>query len=196
MLDPVDLQRWLSQQQLAGRPPATLPAMRVAAVLYVACTDADTVTIYDRSPDGALTLRTTVAVPGGPMWLATDPQQRCLYCPTIGANEIVAFRIEDGGDLTPLGERVSYPDVGETDASGAAWTDSPCPCHCTCDRTGCFLFTSFYTAGMLTVHAIAADGSVEPDALQTIQTSHGCHSIQTDPSNRFVYVPCVAATVI
>ena len=63
----------------------------------------------------------------------------------------------------------------------------------TTDQTGRFLFTAFYTAGMVTVHAIASDGSVVPDALQTVQTSHGCHSIQVDRSNRFVYVPCVAA---
>lgn len=63
----------------------------------------------------------------------------------------------------------------------------------TTDQTGRFLFTAFYTAGMVTVHGIASDGSVVPDAIQTIQTSHGCHSIQVDRSNRFVYVPCVAA---
>lgn len=37
--------------------------MRVASVLYVACTDADTIAIYDRSADGSLELRSTVQVP-------------------------------------------------------------------------------------------------------------------------------------
>ena len=127
------------------------------------------------------------------MWLATDPHNRYLYCPTLTANEILCFTIGKDGSLARRGPPVSYPDVGKSDPSGAPWAGDPCPCHVTTDRTGRFLFTSFYTAGMVTVHGIAADGSVLPEAIQTIQTTHGCHSIQIDRSNRFVYVPCVAA---
>eukprot|EP01043_Picozoa_sp_COSAG02_P102972 COSAG02_NODE_38988_length_422_cov_0.962848_2_plen_59_part_01 len=57
------------------------------AVLYAACTDDCTISIFDRTPDGRLQLRPVqVEVPGGPMWLATDPQHRYLYCPTLTAN--------------------------------------------------------------------------------------------------------------
>jgi hypothetical protein len=168
--------------------------MTVTSVLYAACTEACTITIYDRAADGRISARPEpLAVPGGPMWLTTDPEQRYLYCPTITANAIVSFAIGADGGLTELGQPVPYPAVGDEDPSGAPWTGDPCPCHVSTDKTGRFLFTSFYTAGMITVHAIASDGSVEPAVLQTIQTTHGCHSIQTDASNKFVYVPCVAA---
>ena len=163
-------------------------------LLYVACTEANTVSIFVRADDGSLTLREELEVPGGPMWLCTDPQQRRLYCPLIEANEVASFAIApDDGALTPLG-RAPYPSLGETDASGRPWEGPPCPCHVTTDRTGRFLFSAFYTGAILTVHAIGDDGAAAGEPLQTIHTSHGCHSIQADPSNRFVYVPCVAAT--
>ena len=163
-------------------------------LLYVACTEANTVSIFVRAEDGSLTLREELEVPGGPMWLCTDPQQRRLYCPLIEANEVASFAIApDDGALTPLG-RAPYPSLGDSDASGRPWEGPPCPCHVTTDRTGRFLFSAFYTGAILTVHAIGDDGAAAGEPLQTIHTSHGCHSIQADPSNRFVYVPCVAAT--
>lgn len=166
-----------------------------ASVLYVACTDDCTISVFDRTADGRLQHRpaSQVAVPGGPMWLATDPRHRYMYCPTLTTNQVLSLAIGVDGSLSHIGSPVPYPDVGESDASGAPWAGDPCPCHVTTDQTGRFLFTAFYTAGMVTVHAIAPDGSVVPGVLQTIQTSHGCHSIQIDKSNRIVYVPCVAA---
>jgi sugar lactone lactonase YvrE len=103
----------------------------MSAVLYAACTDDGTISIFDRAADGQLERRSAqVAVSGGPMWLATDPRHRYLYCPTLAGNEVLSFAIGADGSLSPLGSPVSYPDVGEVDRTGAAWAGDACPCIC------------------------------------------------------------------
>ena len=57
------------------------------------------------------------------------------------------------------------------------------------DRTGRYLFGASYGAGLVTVNAIGPDGRVSGDALQVIPTGRNAHSIITDNTNRFVYVP-------
>src|SRR5262249_51121492 len=56
------------------------------------------------------------------------------------------------------------------------------------DRSGRFLFGASYGANQVGVNPVAADGRVgEP--LQVIPTARNAHSIRTDNSNRFVFVP-------
>ena len=57
------------------------------------------------------------------------------------------------------------------------------------DNTDRFLLASYYGSGHVSVHAIAADGSLSEKPLQWIETSVHAHSIQTDRSNRFAFVP-------
>ena len=57
------------------------------------------------------------------------------------------------------------------------------------DRTGRYLFGASYGAGLVTVNAVGPDGRVSGDALQVIPTGRNAHSIITDNTNRFVYVP-------
>jgi 6-phosphogluconolactonase (cycloisomerase 2 family) len=123
---------------------------------------------------GRLTHQTDYTVERGPGPLAVDPRQRHLYAGLRGSKEIASFRIEPGtGGLTPLG-RVSLP------------AD---PCFVGTDRTGRFLLSSYYGAGIAAVHPIRADGAVNDPPVAWIQRPEHAHSIQTDPSNRFVFVP-------
>lgn len=116
-----------------------------------------------------------------------------MHVCTMGSNELVTFRVDPGnGSLAEL-KRVPYPDIGKTDRYGAEWEGPACPCHISMDRTGQFILTAFYTAGMVCVHG-TTDGIVLAPAIETIQTDHGCHSIQIDPvTNTHCWVPCVAA---
>src|SRR5262245_1322901 len=57
------------------------------------------------------------------------------------------------------------------------------------DKTGRYLLSASYGAGLVTVNAVGADGRVSGDALQVIPTGRNAHSIITDNTNRFVYVP-------
>lgn len=42
------------------------------------------------------------------------------------------------------------------------------------------------------VHPLAGDGAVGASSLDRIATATGAHAIQTDPSNRFAFVPHIA----
>src|SRR5205085_2778377 len=56
------------------------------------------------------------------------------------------------------------------------------------DRSGRFLLGASYGANLVSVNPINADGRVgEP--IQTIPTARNAHSIRTDNTNRFVFVP-------
>jgi 6-phosphogluconolactonase len=56
------------------------------------------------------------------------------------------------------------------------------------DRTGRFVLGASYSGNMVSVNPVGADGRVgEP--IQTIPTARNAHSIRTDNTNRFVFVP-------
>ena len=57
------------------------------------------------------------------------------------------------------------------------------------DNTDRFLLASYYGSGHVSVHRIAADGSLSEKPLQWIATAAHAHSVQTDRSNRFALVP-------
>src|SRR6266481_5082460 len=56
------------------------------------------------------------------------------------------------------------------------------------DRSGRFLLGASYGANQVGVNPVGADGRVG-DPLQVIPTARNAHSIRTDNSNRFVFVP-------
>src|SRR5205814_3957281 len=60
------------------------------------------------------------------------------------------------------------------------------------DRTGRYLLSAYYQGGGATAHPLTADGAVGPAPLDWLATATGAHAIQTDPSNRFAFVPHIA----
>src|SRR5258707_6815897 len=56
------------------------------------------------------------------------------------------------------------------------------------DRSGRFLLGASYGANQVGVNPVGADGKVG-DPLQVIPTARNAHSIRTDNTNRFVFVP-------
>jgi 6-phosphogluconolactonase len=118
-----------------------------------------------------------IAVPGGPAPLAVDPSRKFLYVGRRGACEVSSFRIDQRtGDLTQIGA-VSLP------------ID---PCYLATDRKGRFLLSSYYEGKGVAVHPIRDDGAASDPPVQRLETARGAHSIQTDPSNRFAFVPHIA----
>lgn len=57
------------------------------------------------------------------------------------------------------------------------------------DNTDNYLFSSYYGSGHVAVHQISKDGFLSAQPLQWIETGEHAHSIQTDSSNRFAFVP-------
>jgi 6-phosphogluconolactonase len=147
-------------------------------IVYVSLQGDDKLARFIMDPTtGTLTPQGEVAVAGGPAPLAVDPQRRFLYVGRRGVCVISSFRIDPRtGDLSLIGE-VSL----ESD-----------PCYLATDRTGRFLFSAYYEAGKAAVHPISADGVASGPPVEWRDTARGAHSMQTDPSNRFAFVPHIA----
>jgi 6-phosphogluconolactonase len=126
---------------------------------------------------GHLTPRGEVPVAGGPSPLALSPDRQVLYvgCRTVPA--LSSFRIDPGtGGLTPSG----------------MVTPEAAPTFLATDRTGRFLLSAYYQGSHVAVHPLARDGALGAPPCDTLATAMGAHAIQTDPSNRFVFVPHIA----
>ena len=146
--------------------------------VYVSVASEDRVNVFSMDPEtGALDTHAVVAVGSGPTAMCVDPQQRFLYAALRDGRQAAAFRLDKAsGRLAPLG---TAPLEAE-------------PVFISTDRTGRFLLTSYYRAGMAAVHPIRRDGSVGTPAVMSLKTAERAHSIQTDPSNRFAFVPHTA----
>ncbi len=137
--------------------------------------DADRISIFRMSPQsGMLTLEREVQVPGGPAPLAVDPLQRYLYVGLRERPALAAMRLDPTAGLL---DQVEVVDLAED------------PCYISTDRTGRFVLSAYYGAGCCAVHRVRADGGLQPDPLQWIETAPHAHCVQTDPSNRFAYLP-------
>jgi 6-phosphogluconolactonase len=64
------------------------------------------------------------------------------------------------------------------------------PAHVSVDRTGKFVLVANYTSGHVAVYPVQASGGLGT-ALQPIVAGAMAHQIVTDPSNKFVVVPCL-----
>lgn len=129
------------------------------------------------SESGRLEPQGEVPAPGAPGPLAVDPAGRFLYAARRGDREISSFSIDRrDGALSLIGT------VGlESD-----------PPFLSTDRTGRFLLSAYYAAGRVAVHPIGADGAVHGPPIEWLETATGAHSVQTDPSNRFAFLPHIA----
>lgn len=146
--------------------------------VYVSISAEDRINVYSMDPEtGALDTHSIVAAGSGPGAMCVDPQQRFLYTGLRGTRQAAAFRIDKAsGRLAPLGTAPLESD----------------PCYMSTDRTGRYLLTTYYRAGMAAVHPLRRDGSVGTPAVMTVKTADRAHSIQTDPSNQFAFVPHTA----
>lgn len=116
--------------------------------------------------------------PGRPAPMCLSPDKRFLYVGRRDALEVSAYRINPAdGSLALLG------------AAGLA-SD---PCYLATDRSGQYLLSAYYNAGHAAVHSINIDGRVAVPPVEWRATGTGAHCFQTDPGNRYAYVPHIAA---
>lgn len=146
--------------------------------MYVSISEEDRISVFTVDPEtGNLKSQGNVTVPGRPAPLTIDPGRRFLYVGRRGAREISSYQIDwSTGGLSLIGT-VSL----EAD-----------PCYLATDRKGRFLLSTYYGAGKVAVHPIGDDGAVGTPPAEWLDTARGAHSIQTDPSNRFAFVPHIA----
>ena len=146
--------------------------------LYVSLQGDDCIRRFDLAPQtGKLDPLDPVAVAGGPAPMAVDPTGQFLHVGRRGVCEVSSFRID--------------PHTGDLATIGAIPLDAE-PCYLAMDRQGRFLFSAYYAAGKAAVHAIVSDGAVSTPPVEWLSTATGAHALQTDPSNRFAFVPHIA----
>ncbi len=146
--------------------------------LYVCLQDEDRIAAFAIDADsGRLTPQAATPAAGGPSVLAISPDRRTLYVGHRARPAISSFRIDpDGGGLAPLG----------TVSSEHA------PTFLAPDRTGRYLLSAYYQGGGAAVHPLGEDGAACAPPVEWLATAAGAHAIQTDPSNRFAFVPHIA----
>jgi 6-phosphogluconolactonase len=146
--------------------------------MYVSLQDDDKILIFTMDAGtGKLTPKAQVPVTGGPSGQAISPDRKVLYAGHRRSKEISSFRIDQGtGGLTQSGT-VSL----EAD-----------PTFLSTDRKGRYLLSAHYQGAHVAVHPIGDDGAVGGPPIEWLATASGAHAIQTDPSNRFAFVPHIA----
>ena len=146
--------------------------------MYVALQEDDKISVLTIDPEtGTLTPQGEVAVPGGPFTLAISPDRTCLYAGCRDTPQLASFAINPAtGGLTQHGA-----------VSLEAW-----PVYIATDRTGKFVLSAYYQGGHVAVHPIGTDGSVGGPPIEWLATATGAHAMQTDPTNRYAFVPHIA----
>jgi 6-phosphogluconolactonase len=146
--------------------------------LYACLQDEDKIAAFSMDADtGQLTALAELPASGGPSVLAISPDRHVLYVGHRVRPTISSFRIDrDTGGLTPQ---------GTVSAAHA-------PTFLATDRSGRYLLSAYYQGGGAAVHALGEDGAVGAPSVDCLATATGAHAIQTDPSNRFVFVPHIA----
>ena len=123
---------------------------------------------------GALEPQDNITLDGAPGAVATNAADTLLFLSLRSQQQLGSYAInQESGKLTKI--------------SGVPVQEGP-P-YLRTDKTDRYLLASYYGAGHVSVHQIADDGTLSEEPLQWIHTGQRAHSIQTDRSNRFAFVP-------
>lgn len=146
--------------------------------MYVSVQGEDKILRFAMNPaTGDLEPQGEVAVPGGPAPIAVDPGRYFLHVARRGECKISSYHIDEQTGALSLIGTMGLP------------TD---PCYLATDRRGKFLLAAYYEGRGVSVHPIGDDGSVSDPPVERRETARGAHSFQTDPTNRFAFVPHIA----
>ncbi|HIM80181.1 MAG TPA: lactonase family protein [Dehalococcoidia bacterium] len=150
----------------------------MATYMYVSLQDDDKVLIFGvDSGTGNLTAKGEVPAVGGPSAAAVSPDRKVFYVGHRNSKEISSFQIDPNtGGLTLIG-RIPVPDS---------------PTYLSPDRNGRFLLSAYYQGAHVAVHSIKDDGGLGDRPIEWLETAPAAHCIQTDPSNKFAFVPHIA----
>ncbi len=146
--------------------------------MYVSLQDDDRIARFVMDPEtGSLESKGMVEVDGGPAPLAINPTGTTLYVGQRTGLRLSSFSIDQcTGDLTL---------TGGIDLEGE-------PCYLSTDHTGRHVLSAYYQAGHCAVHPIDESGAVGGAATEWLETNSGAHCFQTDPTNRYAFLPHIA----
>ena len=144
--------------------------------VYISVAAEKRIAVYQLdSATGKLTHKSDCQVADGePGALTIDPDKRFLLAAIRSTGKLASFRPDAAtGKLTHINTVTVGPD----------------PAHISTDRTGRYLLTAYYVAGEVTVHSIAANGSLSVKPKQTVKTKEKAHAIVFNPTGSAVLVP-------
>lgn len=145
--------------------------------MYISVSGEDRIARYDVNADtGALTHMGDTRTAARPAPLAVNTHRSVLYAGCRDDNVISSYGVGGDGYLTHI-------------ADAAVDTD---PCYLGTDRGGRFLLSAYYEGGRCAVHRIDERGAVVAPPVEWLATAKGAHSMQTDPTNRFAFVPHIS----
>src|SRR5882672_2867876 len=143
--------------------------------MYVSLQDDDKILRFTMDAGtGTLTPTGEVPVAGGPSPLTMSPDRKVLYVGHRHVPGISSFRID--------------PDTGELTQSGTVSPEAA-PTFLSTDRTGRYVLSAYYQGAHAAVHPVGNDGAVGGPPIEWLETAIGAHAMQTDPSNKFAFVP-------
>jgi len=153
---------------------ASCASALAATFVYVSNADDGDIGMYTLQPDGSLQPGERFKAEKLVMPMAVSPDKRFLIA---------------GVRSKPF-QAYSYsidPRTGALELVGTGPLAESFP-YISFDRSGRFLLGASYGANLVSVNPVGADGRVgEP--LQVIPTARNAHSIRTDNTNRFAFVP-------
>lgn len=145
-------------------------------ILYVSESGEKRIAIYAMDEaTGELTRKSALDLPGAPGSLAISPDRAHLYAAVRTSKQIASIAV-DGTTGALSNPVLSAP------STNAAYVHV--------DKTGDWLLAASYSEGVATVNRIK-NGVIEGAPVVTLETGKKAHSIQTDPTNRFAFVPHV-----
>ncbi|MCY4652843.1 MAG: lactonase family protein [Dehalococcoidia bacterium] len=143
--------------------------------VYVTASGDDKILIFGQDEDsGALERLGDVDAEGRPAPLATDPEARFLYVARRDVNKLSSYSID--------------PVSGGLELLGVVDLDSD-PNYLATDKTGRWLLSAYYIVGRCAVNPIDDSGVAQSPPVEWRATGPGAHSMQTDATNRFAFVP-------
>ena len=149
-------------------------AAQAATVVYVSNAEDGTIGVYTLGADGTLQPGPRVDAGKPVMPMSVSPDKHFLFAAIRSKPfTVVTYSIDRGtGALkqlsaAPLAESFPYIQV---------------------DQTGRYLLGASYGGNLVSVNAIGKDGKVS-EPIQVVPTARNAHSIITDRTNRYVFVP-------
>jgi 6-phosphogluconolactonase len=150
--------------------------------VYVSNAEGGDIGIYSLQTDGSLKPGEHAAAANLVMPMAVSPDRRFLYAAARSKPySVFAYAIDPNTgalknlSVSPLAESFPYISL---------------------DKTGRYLFGASYGSHLISVNAVGEDGRVAPEPLQVIPVGRNAHSIRTDESNSFVFVPTLGSDEI
>ncbi|HUQ67996.1 MAG TPA: lactonase family protein [Planctomycetaceae bacterium] len=131
--------------------------------------------------DGQLRHLQDAACEAEPGALAVSPDGRVLVAALRSSGQLSSFRRDpQTGKLTPVNTVAAGDD----------------PAQLSLDGSGRFVFTAYYVAAKVTVHALDREGKLSAEPLQSIPTADKAHAIVLEKGGRHAFVSHTGSDVI